>query len=581
MLATTSPPHPLPTADTAVSSLPPLFDPPRRHLLIALVSLGLLQASLAAAAALGARALFNALGSDSERLALVGNGPLVPVLALGGGALVAALAMIALRRRAGWLAESLGQQYVAAVRLVLLEHLFRLPPRHHQRMRHGHLMARLTGDLGALHRWTGRTVAPLLAGTASFVLLAATLAWMAPWVALGAMLACLPLFGWAWFVSARLERALRIERAQRWALAGQVGERLAEAAVVQANAQTGWELRRLRRRQQRLHDAAVVRAREAALLKALPPAVATLMLGVLAGWGSWQVANGTWTSGTLAGLLTLLGLVLAPLRDFALGLGGWRNWRVSREKLTSFLLKTPLPANAAQAAPQPPGNGLLHLDALSVVPGMAAVVAVLQPSATLALQGGSGSGKSAVLEAIAGLLVPAAGRVVLDGEDSAAMPSARRGRRIALVAADLPLLRGSVAGNLRYRRKSVPSEEMQRALTLAGVRALASGAAIEPSSPVAEGGRNLPRLLRARLALARALVDAPAVLLIDDFDDLLEGDAAADAPLVALLTEPPCTIVIATRQPDWAARCAQRVLLEPLASTAAPAPRKLELAHAA
>ncbi len=559
--------------------LPPLFDPPRRHLLLALVGLGLLQAGLAAAAALGVRALFNALGSGSELLSMLGQGPLLPVLALGGGALIAALSMIALRQRAGWLAESLGQQYVAAVRLVLLEHLFELPPRHHQRMRHGHLMARLTGDLGALHRWTGRTVAPLLAGTASFVLLAATLAWMAPWVALGVALVCLPLFGWAWLISARLERALRAERSQRWALAGQVGERLAEAAVVQAHAQAGRELRRLRRRQQRLHDAAVLRAREAALLKALPPAVGTLMLGVLAGWGSWQVASGAWSSGALAGLLTLLGLVLAPLRDFALGLGGWRNWRVSREKLMGFLHKEPLHASASQAVPQPPGNGLLRIDALTVVPGMAGVTAELHPGDTLALQGASGSGKSALLEAVAGLLVPTAGKVLLDGEDSTAIAPARRGRRIALVAADLPLLRGSVAGNLRYRRKTVPREEMQRALLAAGVRALAGGAALGFASPVAEGGRNLPRLLRARLALARALVDTPAVLLIDDFDDLLEGDASADAPLAALLGEPPCTIVIATRRPEWAARCAQRVRLEPLAI--ATAPHKLELAHAA
>ncbi|MDP2006073.1 MAG: hypothetical protein Q8K45_10395, partial [Rubrivivax sp.] len=157
---------------------------------------------------------------------------------------------------------------------------------------------------------------------------------------------------------------------------------------------------------------------------------------------------------------------------------------------------------------------------------------------------------------------------------------ARRGRRIALVAVDLPLLRGSLAGNLRYRRKTVAREAMQRALLAAGVRALVGGTTLTLGSPVAEGGRNLPRLLRARLALARALVDTPAVLLIDDFDDLLEGDAAADAPLLALLREPPCTVVIATRRPEWAARCAQRVLLEPVVAIATT-PHKLELAHAA
>jgi ABC-type multidrug transport system fused ATPase/permease subunit len=261
-----------PPVSVAAQGLPPLFEPPRRRLLLMLVGLGLLQAGLAAAAALGVRTLFDALGSGSGLPKLPGDGPLVPALALGGGALAAALATIALRQWAGRLAESLGQQYVAAARLVLLAHLFKLPPRQHQRMRHGHLMARLTGDLGAPHRWVGRTVAPLLVGTASFVLLSATLAWMAPWVAAGTLLVCLPLFGWAWRISIRYERALRAERAQRWALAGQVGERLAEAAVVQAHAQARRELGRLRRRQQRLHDAAVLRAREAALLKALPPA---------------------------------------------------------------------------------------------------------------------------------------------------------------------------------------------------------------------------------------------------------------------------------------------------------------------
>jgi ABC-type multidrug transport system fused ATPase/permease subunit len=552
-----SPPA-LPSA--AAAGLPPLFEPPRRRLLLMLVGLGLLQAGLAAAAALGVRALFNLLGSGTPLPGPLGQGLLAPVVALGGAAMLAALATIALRQWAGRLAESLGQQYVAAARVVLLGHLFRLPPRRHQQMRHGHLMARLTGDLGALHRWAGRTVAPVLVGAASFVLLAATLAWMAPWVALAALLGCLPLFGWAWHVSMRLERALRAERAQRWALAGRVGERLAEAAVVQAHAQSRRELGRLRRQQHRLHDAAVRRAHEAALLKALPPAVGTLMLGLVAGWGSWQVAS-------------------APLRDFALGLGGWRHWRVSCEKLTSFLLQAPLPAHAAGAEPPPAGGCALRLESVVVIDGFKPVSASLGPRDTLAVQGSSGSGKSALLEAVAGLRVPSAGRVLLQGQDSArADPGACR-RSVALVAADLPLLRGSVAGNLRYRRKASTHEALQRALAAAGVRALGCGAALELGAPVAEGGRNVPRVLRARLALARALVDPPAVLLIDDFDDLLEGDPAADAPLTALLDEPPCAVMIATRRPEWAARCTQRVRLEP--ADAVVAVHGLELVHAA
>jgi ATP-binding cassette subfamily B protein len=565
------------SAGEAAPGLPPLFAPPRRRLVVWLIGLGLAQAGLAAAVALGIRTLFNMLGDVNGGPAPFGHGPVGPMLALGGVAMAAALATMALRQWAGRLAESLGQQYVSAVRLVLLQHLFELPPRRHQRMRHGHLMARLTGDLGALHRWAGRTVAPLLVGAASFVAFVATLLWMAPWVALVTLLACVPLGAWAWAISARLERALRAERAQRWGLAGQVGERLAEAAVVQAHGQAARELRRVRRRQQRLHDTAVLRAREMALLKSLPPAMATLLLGVLAGWGSWQVANGAWTSGTLAGLLTLLGLVLAPLRDFAKGLGGWRSWRVSREKLMSFLHNTPLRKD------EPPPNmpiftGGLALDSLTALPGMRALSATLRCCETLALQGGSGSGKSAVLEVIAGLLRPVSGRALVRGPHGMGAACMTHNSGVVLVSADLPLLRGSVAGNLRYRRRNVSSEEMEHALSAAGVRSLPSGAALDLSSSVAEGGRNLPRMLRARLAFARALADAPTVLLIDDFDEMLEGEAKADAALAALLAEPPCVIVIATRRPEWAARCAHQITME---ASSPPAPRSLGLVNAA
>jgi ABC-type multidrug transport system fused ATPase/permease subunit len=384
--AVAAPGHPAAVAPVAPPELPPLFDAGRRRLLLALVGIGLLQAALAAGAALGVRAMVDAWGIGTRAMVWA-PGPWAPWVAWGVVVIACALIMFGLRVAAGRWSESLGQRYVAAVRLALMHHLFRLPPRRHQQMRHGHLMARLTGDLAALHRWAGRTVAPLLVASASFVLLAATLAWLAPAVAAGAAAACAPLVGVAWWASVRLERSLRAERVQRWALAGQVGERLAEAAVVQVHGQAGRELRRLRRRQQRLHDAAVVRARHAAVLKAMPPAAGLLVMGLLAGWGGAQVAAGAW------------------------------------------------------------------------------------------------------------------------------------------------------------------------------------------------GGRNLPRVLRARLALARALVDPPAVLLIDDFDDLLDSDAAADAPPAMLLAQPPCTIVIATRRPDWAARCAQRWPLGPLPE--AGPPRVLELAHAA
>jgi ABC-type multidrug transport system fused ATPase/permease subunit len=557
--------------------LPPLFEPARRRLLLSLLGVGALQAAIAAVAALGMRAVFDALSArtwtvlpapDSLAWPAAAPGGTAAVAAMVGVALFAALATLALRVLGARLGESLGQQYVAAVRVVLLRHLFSMAPRRHQRMRHGHLMARLTGDLGALRRWVGRTVAPLIVGAATLVVTALALAWTLPGLALALAAGGVPVVAWAWRASLRLERALRAERAQRWALAGQVGERLAEAAVVQAHAQADRELKRLRRHQRRLHDTAVVRAREVAVLRALPPALGMGVMGVVAAYGSTQVVAGAWSSGALAGLLTLLALTLAPLRDLALGLVNWRGWRVSREKLTGFLAQEPLPT-AAMPARLAAGPGALRLDGLGAGAAMRPLTLALEARSTLALEGASGSGRSALLEAIAGLLTPAAGRVLLDSQDLSGCDAKTRAQHVVLVSADLPLLRGSVAGNLRYRDKAAPRDAMLGALRQAGVDALAA-CPIVLTTAVSEGGRNLPR---------GVLIAAPRLLLIDDFDDLVQDDAVADAPLEALLERPPCTIVIATRRAEWAARCRQRHTLVPPPTV--PAQPSLALVHVA
>jgi ABC-type multidrug transport system fused ATPase/permease subunit len=145
------------------------------------------------------------------------------------------------------------------------------------------------------------------------------------------------------------------------------------------------------------------------------------------------------------------------------------------------------------------------------------------------------------------------------------------------VSADLPLLRGTIAGNLRYRARRATPEAMWQALAAVGLDAVLATWPQGLATPVREGGRNLPSVVRHRLALARALIGTPALLLVDDFDLLLEGDEALDRPLAELLRSPPCTVVIATHTPAWRERCGRALCLDP-ARTAAP---RLELVHVA
>lgn len=576
------------------AALPRPWGRGRRAAFAVLLALGLGQAAVAVAAALGMRWLFDSLA---------GGQPVVPALVLAVGCALA-LAQGLLTHAAARAGEALGQDYAAAVRSALLQHLFRLPPARHQALRHGHLMARMTGDLGALRRWIGRALAPLLVGGATLLAtLALLLAWapgvaavLLPALAAGALL--------AWGLGRRLERHLRAERRERWALAGQVGERLAAAAVVQAAAQPARELQRLHRRQQRLRAAAVRRAGSAGLLRLLGPVAATLALGAVAAWGAAQIAAGAWSVGTLAGVLTALGLTWAPVRRLATGLAAWHDWRVSCEKLAGFLALPTGDAGHHGADWAMPPAGHLVAQALAVdagglagdpdaaenadeaptaadpdpadrvpasadAPGtpagaagrLAAIDLDLLPRSTLAVTGRSGSGKSLLLRTLAGWVALRGGRLALDGVDLAHCPPARLARHVGLVSADLPLLRGTVGGNLRYTRRDADAAAQWQALRAVGIDddglALPQGLATR----VDEGGRNLPRVLRQRLCLARALVGRPAVLLIDDFDLLLDADDLRNEALRALLAEPTATTVIVTREARWQRRCAQRLHL--------------------
>lgn len=560
--------HP-PPAQVALPSHPRLLaSASRRRAVLGLGLLGLADAALAGLAA-------HSLGLAVQGLGMAGGairlpGPLLLVL-LGLG--LAGLQLVLLRRLAQQ-AESLAQDCLGEARHSLMAHLFSLPLRTHQAMRRGHLMSRMLGELGGLHRWVAQGLAPAIVGGISlpctWLLMALSQPRFLPWLlglqAAGGLL--------AWMLSRRFGHDLRAERRERWALAGSLGERVSEPAVVQVCGQPGRELGRLARRQTRLAAAARARAASQASIQSLAPGLTLIGLAGALAWGWTGMQAGMLTPAALASLLALLSLSVLPLGALAQALLGWRDWQITRETLHRFLGRQALQSGPGRPAAEPPGPGHLRLEAVSMPKLFGPLDLSLPPGQSLALVGPPGSGKSTLLAIASGWVEPAGGEVRLDGQPLRSLPVGQRAAALALVSPDLPPQRGSVESNLRLGKRRATPEALQHALARAG---LADWLAQQPRglrTPVREAGRNLPARLRHRLGLARALLRDPQVLLIDDFDTLLAGDAS-DLPLRELVRAGQPSVLAVCAQPQVQAWFAQRLILGPpgpAGAAAAPPP---------
>jgi ATP-binding cassette subfamily B protein len=176
------------------------------------------------------------------------------------------------------------------------------------------------------------------------------------------------------------------------------------------------------------------------------------------------------------------------------------------------------------------------------------VAFVARPGATTAIIGGTGSGKTTVVNLITRAFDATGGSVAVDGVDVREQALERLWGRMALVPQTAYLFKGSVAENLRFGDPDATDEDLWRALDIAQARDFVAAMKGQLEATIDQGGTNVSGGQRQRLAIARAIVKRPAIYLFDDCFSAL--DAATDARLRAALrrqTADATVIIVAQR----------------------------------
>ena len=427
-----------------------------------------------------------------------------------------AIAHGALRAWEFSISEKIGYEIVWRLRMRMYCHLQGMAPRQVQHRSRGGLILRFIGDLSMLRTWISRG---LLGGTvALIVLVPAVTALVVLNYRVGLLLVAVLAAGAAISLSNghAMRRATRTMRRRRSLLISNLDEQINALPVVQVFGRSRAEYTRLSRQNESLNRALFRTAELRGRLRGISSTVALLAVVAVLFVGLLEVRRGTASVGLVVAALITSRLLISPVRTLGLAHDYWHRAQVSRQKVQEFL-------RSSGRDMDPPGHEQLRVRDGGIefcdvtVPGaLRNITVTAQPGQLVALTGPSGAGKSTVLALIARQVEPASGKIVVDGQPLAATTPKSTFRKIGVVGPDLPLMRGTVRRNLIYSRPDVNSAELSRVLYATGLDRLIAELPDGIATWVVEGGRNLSAGQRQGVALARALLGNPPILLLDE-----------------------------------------------------------------
>jgi len=344
-------------------------------------------------------------------------------------------------------------------------------------------------------------------------------------------------------------------------------ENLAGVRVVKAFTREAHENRRFGRANEAYMDATV---RAAVLVATVMPVMMLLVnLGVVGviWFGGWQVQAGETHLGQLLAFINYLLQMLSALMMVGMLVMRVAQADASAERILQVLHAAPEVRDRPDAAPRELTRGRVEFDQVhfsydgeEAEPVLRGVSFVAEPGQTVAIVGATGSGKSTLVQLIPRFFDVTAGRVLVDGHDVRDVRQEDLRRDVAIVLQEAILFSGPVRDNLRYGRPDATDAEVAEAAGLAQAADFIAALPDGYDALLGQRGVNFSGGQKQRLAIARALLCRPAVLILDDCTSAL--DAATEARLTqALGASPhPCTRLIVAQRVG-SVRNADRILV--------------------
>jgi len=420
-----------------------------------------------------------------------------------------------------WLVARATMGVEADIRKDLYARLQILPMSFHGRWQSGQLLSRIMNDLGTIRRFMSFGMVFLMLSTIQITAVTIILLTMYWPLGVVVLLSIVPIAATVLHFQQEYVRLSRLAQDQSGHVATHVEESALGLRVVKSFGREEYVYERFDEQVKDLYDTQVTRVSVSAKFWTLLEVIPNLTLIVVLGFGAYAAGHGLVTMGTLVAFITMMLSLVWPIASLGFLLSMTQESFTAANRIAEIF---DAPMDIVDGPDGvPPSSGRLELvdvgfrfpDAKDDDWALRHVTVTVEPGETLALVGATGSGKSVLASLVSRLYDVTEGSIRIDGTDirDLTLPALRS--TVATAFEDPTLFSMSVAENLRLGAPDATNEQMAQAIDVAAAQ-FVYDLPFGLDTRIGEQGMSLSGGQRQRLSLARAILAAPRILVLDD-----------------------------------------------------------------
>jgi subfamily B ATP-binding cassette protein MsbA len=420
------------------------------------------------------------------------------------------------------------------IRLAIYQHLQKLDMGFYRKHPTGGLLSRIMSDVSQVQAILSRETFEIAAASLQVIVVGGLLLWLNPRLSLVAALVFPILVVLVALFQKRLYRISKAMQERRETLSAKIQENLAGNRLVQALALEPQRLEVTRDTSGRLRDTIVRSEVIGSSVNLLTIGLTEIPLTLLVwGYGGYLVLSGAMSLGSLLAFYQYLMAMYEPvIRIFRFNIQ-LQVARAAVDRIYEVLDTQPAVADPPNAPPITIREGKIRFENVSFRYDTEGPYAIrdldleLPAGQVLGLVGPSGAGKSTLVHGLLRFLAPTSGRIVIDGQDTADVSMRSLRKKVGYVPQEVFLFSDTLRANIALACPEAPIEDIRKAAEAAQAHVFIDELPTGYESEVGEGGLGLSGGERQRIALARAILQDPPILVFDEATSSLDATSEA------------------------------------------------------